>query len=35
MAQVTPASNTNTIAAVIVSVVGLLLLLGWYFFPNW
>jgi hypothetical protein len=28
-------SNTDMISAVVVFIIGLLLLLGWYFFPNW
>jgi hypothetical protein len=35
MAETNQKSNTNVIAAVIVSAIGLLMLLGWYFFPNW
>ena len=35
MAESREVSNTSMIAAAVAVVVGLGLLLGWYFFPNW
>jgi hypothetical protein len=35
MPETRSVSNTDMISAVVVFIIGLLLLLGWYFFPNW